>query len=137
MAYAETSDLQDRAEWELSAAELARGAVYLNDVELLIRRRIPDLDDQVGDGTIEQDLLVKIEADAVLRVLRNPRGFRSEQDGDYSYSRDSAGASGRLGLTDDEWDLLGLSGGAFTIAPYLEAPSLEPDQWVSTTETAL
>lgn len=105
----------------------------LDDVEALIRARIPDLDAQITAGTISEALVVLVECDAVLRLLRNPGGYRSETIGEYSYQLDTRGsATGALMILDSEWALLGVSAGAFTVAPYLESPPIAmpvPPNW--------
>lgn len=131
MAYAQPEDVESRLGRPLTTEEATQTPVLLSDVELLIRSRIPDLDALVESGAILEGLVVMIEANAVVRVLRNPEGFRQEQEGDYMYTRAAATASGALTITDDEWRLLGVSAGAFTIAPYLslERPAYPRNVW--------
>ena len=129
MAYASPADVADRLGRPLTEAEQTQAPVLLEDAEILIRARIPDLDDRIADGLLSEAVVVMVEANAVMRVLRNPEGYRQEQDGDYMYSVDPQVASGRLFIADDEWRLLGVSR-AFTIVPYLAPPSCpELDPW--------
>ena len=80
----------------------------LEQVERMIRRRIPDLDTKVHlSETFEADL-VDIEADAVLRLVRNPEGYLSETDGTYTYQLQTDLSSGKLQILDDEWTALGV-----------------------------
>lgn len=81
----------------------------LEQVERMIKRRIPDLDLRVvASETFEADL-IDIEADAVLRLVRNPEGYMSETDGVYSYQLQQDLSVGRLEILDDEWQILGVN----------------------------
>jgi hypothetical protein len=80
----------------------------LEQVERLIKRRITNLDARVAlSETFEADL-IDIEADAVLRLVRNPEGYLSETDGAYTYQLQSDLSGGRLQILDDEWTILGV-----------------------------
>ncbi|AGR46432.1 head-to-tail adaptor [Mycobacterium phage Superchunk] len=81
----------------------------LAQVERMIKRRIPNLDLKVaGDATFQADL-IDIEADAVLRLVRNPEGYISETDGAYTYQLQTDLSQGRLTILDDEWTTLGVN----------------------------
>jgi len=80
----------------------------LEQVERMIKRRIPDLDLRVAaSNTFKQDV-IDIEADAVLRLVRNPEGYISETDGQYTYQLSRDLSSGRLVILDEEWEILGV-----------------------------
>ena len=98
MAYAEVSDVAVRLGRELSPEELTLVQTRLEDVERLILRRIPDLDVQITAGDLNEDDVIQVEADAVGRLVRNPDGFISEGDGNYTYTRDASKVSGCLEL---------------------------------------
>jgi hypothetical protein len=133
MAYATVADVEARLGRSLEAGEQEIVETRLNDVELLIRHKIPDLDAQVADGRINESILVMVEADTVLRLIKNVDGYRSETDGNYSYQIDDRVASGRLDILASEWALLGITSGVFTIrtnlAPYYD--NCPPDPWVT------
>lgn len=81
----------------------------LEQVERIIRRRILNLDGEVeASDTFEADL-IDIEADAVLRLVRNPEGYMSETDGSYTYQLQSDLSSGKLVILDEEWQILGVN----------------------------
>lgn len=80
----------------------------LEQVERMIRRRIPELDTFAAASTTFMADLVDIEADAVLRLVRNPEGYMSETDGTYTYQLQSDLSLGRLEILDDEWTTLGV-----------------------------
>src|SRR5690349_4350472 len=106
MAYATIADVELRLGRDLTTEEEAQVTELLEDVEAMIRYRIPDLDEKVANGTLPERLVVMVEVNAVVRVLRNPEAYVSETDGNYSYTRSSSGASGYLELTPQEWDWL-------------------------------
>lgn len=83
----------------------------LAQAERAIMRRIPDLADRIADGRIDLADVVDIEADAVLRLVRNPEGYFSETDGNYTYMlrSDLQAGSGKLTITDEEWETLGFN----------------------------
>lgn len=108
MAYATSSDVAIRWARTPSEEESALIEVRLNDVERMIRRRVPTLDDLVTAGTVDPDDVVQVESDAVLRLVRNPDGYLSESDGNYTYMLRSDLASGKLEVLPEEWELLGV-----------------------------
>lgn len=121
MAYATSADVSVRWARTPSAEEAALIDVRLEDVERLIRKRIPTLDVLVANDTILEDDLIQVEADAVLRLVRNPEGFVSESDGNYTYQFSHATAAGKLEVLPEEWTLLGVSdsGGLFSLVPFM------------------
>lgn len=124
MAYAQPSAVADRLGRELDASETTIVNTRLGDAELLIRSRVKDLDARVAADPVYELIVVMVEADMVLRLIKNPDGYTQETDGNYSYMISSAVASGRLEIRDDEWALLGVTAGMFVISPYLAAPGL-------------
>lgn len=83
MAYAQVEDVVERFERPLDADEEAVVQRRLDDAELLLLLRIPDLHAKVTAGDISEDLVVMIEADAVLALIRNPDAKVGETDGNY------------------------------------------------------
>lgn len=61
----------------------------------LLRRRGVSLDDLVADPGILPEVKDVLE-NAVLRVLRNPDGARSESEGDYSVTHNPLDAAGSI-----------------------------------------
>lgn len=120
MAYATVADVEARLGRSLDSSEQTIVATRLNDVELLIRNKIPDLDTKVSQGNPDVEVLVMIESESVLRLIRNPDGYTAETDGNYSYQISAKVASGRLDILPEEWALLGFKSGAFTIRPVLD-----------------
>lgn len=122
MAYATPTDIEERLGRTLEPAEVTQVATRLDDAEELIRLRIPDLDDRITAGTLRERLVVMVEAEAVMRLIRNPDGITQETDGNYSYSVSSAVASGRLTIEPNEWYLLGIRASIALIEPVIKMP---------------
>lgn len=120
--YATVDDVAARLGRPLSDAERPQVQALLDDAETIIRTRIPDLDDRVASGRLSAAVVRLVLVSMVLRVVRNPGGYRSETAGDYSYTMDSRAASGALIVLPDEWRLLGVGDGAFTIRPHTRRP---------------
>ena len=117
MAYATADDVADRMGRSLDESEAQIVEARLDDVELLILSKIPELDANVSAGKPPARLVAMVEADAIIRILRNPDGKVGETDGNYSYQLNWATVSGRLSLMPEEWRMLGLKRGIFVIAP--------------------
>lgn len=83
------------------------------------------IESRLASGVLDLELYYGIVAEAVLRVIRNPDGFTTEQQGNYSYGIRAAVASGYLMFTADNMlDLLGEPGpviGTFTIGEHRRA----------------
>jgi hypothetical protein len=122
VAYAVPNDVQTRLGRPLTEDEQAQVAALLTDVEILIKSRVPDLDDQVTDGKIAEEVIIMIESNAVVRLIRNPNGYTSETDGSYSYQISYSLASGSLDILDQEWSLLGVSDSIFMINLKVRTP---------------
>ena len=108
MAYASASDVTARWARTPTEEENTLITVRLEDAERLIRRRVADLDDQISSGSILEEDVIQVEAEAVLRLVRNPEGFMSESDGNYTYMLRNDIATGRLEILPEEWELLGV-----------------------------
>jgi hypothetical protein len=122
MAYATANDVALRLGRELDESEAQIVGIRLEDAERLIRMRIKDLHGLVLDGEIDEGDVAYVEAEAVLRLIRNPDGFQTETDGNYTYAIDARVASGKLEILDDEWSMLGVRRGAFVIVPKICLP---------------
>lgn len=116
MAYAQRGDVTGRhIGVPLDETVLAVVDIRLNDAERLIKNRIPDLDAKILASDIDEADVRMVEAEMVLRLIRNPEGFTQESDGNYSYMLSVAVASGRLEVRKDEWGQLGVRRAAYTI----------------------
>ncbi|MBS1690770.1 MAG: hypothetical protein JST91_00865 [Actinobacteria bacterium] len=118
MTYAAAADVQAVLGRELDTTETVLVERRLAQVERMILRRVPDLVDKIAAEDIDAADVIDIEAEAVLRVIRNPEGLRSEQDGQYGYQLSNEAADNRLRLTSEEWELLGIKRSrVFAIGP--------------------
>lgn len=120
MTYANLTDVSTRLGRPISSAdEISQVVAWLADAETLILARIPTLDALVTAGGPSAALVAMIEANAVIRKLRNPEGKVSEGIDDYTYRLNENAARGDLFITDEEWVLLTPDAGAsaFTIRP--------------------
>jgi hypothetical protein len=121
MATAVASDVEARLDRSLRTSEVQFAETLLDDVEVMLLARIPDLLTRFSVEPLLARLVITVEATAVARVVRNPNGRKSETIDDYSWTRDTAVSAGALYVSDDEWALLEtdvVSVGAFTIRPY-------------------
>lgn len=118
MAYATATDVSVRwGKSDLDAETTALINVRLADVERMLNRQV-DLAAGIAADTFLEEDVVQIEADAVLRLVRNPDGYLSETDGNYTYMLHQELATGRLEILPEEWEILGIrSGGMFIITP--------------------
>lgn len=118
MAYAEASDVTVRwGKSDLDSDTTALIETRLEDVERMLNRRV-DLAAGITLGTFLEADVIQIEADAVLRLVRNPDGYLSETDGNYTYMLRQDLSSGKLEITDEEWEILGVvTNGMFLIIP--------------------
>ena len=127
MAYAGSFDVSVRWGRALSPEETQLVDQRLADVERMILRRIPDLAEKITAGDIDADDVIQVEADAALRLVRNPDGYASETDGSYGYTFSREIASGRLEILPEDWATLGVVvGGVFQLVPTFTEASATP-----------
>ncbi|WP_338601633.1 Gp19/Gp15/Gp42 family protein [Saccharopolyspora sp. SCSIO 74807] len=119
MPVATPHDVALRLGRDMDAAEVPQVEALLSDAETLILTRLPDLYARIEYGLLATEVVVLVEATAVLRVLRNPAGIRSQTADAYSVSYDNRAASGNLNLTPEEWRLLGVRTGLGVLRPFL------------------
>lgn len=70
--YAKADDVQAVLVRELAPEEVPMVERRLTQVKRMILRRIPDLADRIDAGDLDEADVVDIEAEAVLRLVRNP-----------------------------------------------------------------
>lgn len=103
----------------LSADEQIVGQTLLGDAWVILKRRLPTIEDDIAadtTGDLEADV-VRVLAAATLRVLKNPDGYKQESIDDWSGTRHGAAATGTLFFTDEELSGLipGGKGRAFSV----------------------
>ncbi len=124
-----TADVEAR--WRpLTSEQTLVATTLLDDAWNLLRFRVLSLEARLAavPPTLDVGLVKAVMAAMVIRVLRNPDGYRQQSIEDYSHTRDEASSTGLLTVTDDELGLLGPStgsdGGAYTVIPYTYPPPL-------------
>lgn len=122
MAYADLADVQARYHLPIDSSMEPLVLARLQDAEDKIRIRIPDLDERVDQGTIAKNTVVRVTADAVIRLVRNPDGYISETDGNYTYQLSFDGGGSDLTISPAEWRDLGIRKGIRVIQPTQELP---------------
>lgn len=101
-------DVADRYEGELLSEfrpEYVR--VQVGDAVAYARSRWrAKIESRLASGDLAEELWKRTISDAVLRVLRNPEGHASENEGSYGYSNRASVASGNLWFTDSDIETL-------------------------------
>ena len=116
-----TFDLEPR--WRpLTAAETLVGTAFLSDAWSIIETNVGDLDAKFADGRITLASIKRVVCAAVLRVLKNPEGWREVAIDDFHRVRDTALSAGELYISPEELAGLETAGSADT----REAFSIRP-----------
>lgn len=80
---------------------------YIEAAQGLLYARIPDLGARAFESERTASLLAYVVGQMVARVFRNADGiYKTESDGDYSYTIDTSIATGRLYVSKDELRML-------------------------------
>lgn len=122
MAYATLEDVQARYHLPIDESMEALVAARLQDAEDMIRGRIPDLDERIDQGLLPANTVIRVISDAVIRLVRNPDGYISETDGNYTYQLSFDGGGSDLTITPSEWWDLGLRNKVRVVHVGLELP---------------
>jgi hypothetical protein len=125
VAFATLQDFKDRFERAVKPSEETRITARLTDASAIMSGRVP----QLLDADPVPDIAVSVCFEMVARVFRNPEGkFREAFGDDYEFQRDESQATGKLELTDNEYDDLvaavsgaAAAGRSFSIAPLYPA----------------
>lgn len=104
------TDLEVRSELDLADFKPAYLENLLRQaVDRITTRWGARVSARLASGALSEELFKDVVSRSVMRVLRNPAGFTSEQEGNYQYSTRAQVASGYLWFTDDDViDLLGV-----------------------------
>lgn len=127
------TDLKERSFRPLAEQEEQVGSVMLDDAWNLILTHRPHVADRVTDASF-RNLVVQVQCAMVLRVIKNPEGYLSEQIDDYQYRRDSTVSTGALYVSDAELALLGNAPGGSDGAWSIDTRPIGygPGYWSST-----
>lgn len=90
----------------LSEAESVHAATLITQASAMVRAQVPTVDDRLLSGALSSALTTGAVADAVVRVLDNPRGKSQESIDDFAFRRSDAVASGRLYIAVEDLILL-------------------------------
>lgn len=71
---------------------------------------IPDLSDRIASGKVDAQLVTDKVVGAVLRVVRNPKGIETEDEGDYGIKLRNTVASGDVWFQEKDLLQLGWQG---------------------------
>lgn len=120
------------ARWRpLTDEEKAVAQTFIDDIIAWAHTIAPGLQDRLDadvKGHFTQNVK-RILAGAVIRVLKNPKAYRTEQDGSYSYTLDRAISSGELNLTGAQLrGLIGRSRGSTISLRDPGLPLIPPDR---------
>lgn len=122
MTYAGLTDVTSRWGHTPSDEESTLITTRLGDAERMINRELKKLDltlvGQIASDAVDVEDVKQVEAEAVLRLIRNYDGYSSETDGSYTYAFMENLATGTLEILPEEWEMLSVqSFGMFEIAP--------------------
>lgn len=81
---------------------------YIDEAETILSVRLGDLDAWIAVDPVREARLKTVVKRMVRRVLKNPDGFESESEGDYSYTRSRALRSGEIYVSAADWRILGI-----------------------------
>lgn len=104
--YATVADVERRWNQTVTSSSLDHVETLIDDAETVVQAYVPDLAERITAGKLTTAAVVHVVSAMVLRVLRNPQGYRSETAGDYSYQMDAATSAGRIFITAEERRLL-------------------------------
>lgn len=123
MRYATIEDVVARYGRTLTAGEASQVREWLEDLSSDVRMRIPEVDTLVMVPDYAR-LVTRVISETIISKLRNPEGLRQRTVSidDFSETKtiDSSNSSGRLSISDADWELLLpiTAGEAFTINPW-------------------
>lgn len=109
MTYAVADDVAAR--WRpLTDAEELVVQTWLSDAEIRLKFEIPDLEQRLDDGRLDQDAVIFVLANAVIRLAQNPEGAKrldvSIDDARKSVEMYGRRGEGEIFFTDDDLALL-------------------------------
>lgn len=116
MALATKTDVATALMRELTAEEDPYVEAMLQFINSAIMLQSPGAMRAAETNEYAYNVIVRVEAECVARVLRAPGGglYQSETEGDYTYAVNAAVASGLLEVSPREWSLLrSITGGGY------------------------
>ncbi|AVO25441.1 head-to-tail adaptor [Mycobacterium phage Kykar] len=96
----------------------------LAQAERMLLRAIPELLIKAASDPVFRAEVIDIEAEAVLRLVRNHEGYLSETDGNYTYMLQAQDPNRKLEILPEEWEVLGIvRSGLGILVPTVVLPS--------------
>lgn len=106
-----TFELVDESyEESLSEADRAYVEKKIGEAERELISMIPDLETRITENRIDAQLVIDKVVAAVLRVVRNPKGIETEDEGDYGVKLRNTVASGDIWYPEKDLLQLGWQG---------------------------
>jgi hypothetical protein len=109
MAITTFADVEDFAKRDIPSSDQTWVEGKIDEAEALIETYVGDIDDWIAvDPDRRESKIILVTCRMVDRVLKNPEGYNTESDGDYSYGRFGALASGEIHVWRADLRILGL-----------------------------
>jgi len=109
MAITTFADVEQFAKRDIPASDQTWVEAKIVEAESLLATYRGNLADWIAlDPEVNEPLVVLVVCRMVDRVIKNPDGYSTETDGDYSYGRPGSLASGELYASRADLRLLGL-----------------------------
>ena len=100
--FATARDVADRFEGDLDEKQMSWLDTKIEDAETILLTELPRLGNVELLTALDLGNARRVICDAVLRVLRNPGGFRQEGHGPFSGNRHEIASTGQLFFTPKE-----------------------------------
>lgn len=113
--YAQADDVADRWGQAIPQDRVAWVEQQIDDAEEHIADRVGPIADRIAAGRTTAARVEIVVCDMVLRVLKNPSGWRQQSVGPFNHTTDREVSSGRLMLTRNDKRLLGIRVGATSV----------------------
>lgn len=122
-----TPETLQAAAYGLDIPEAHREQVeaLLAKAERRLINRVKHIPKRIDQGKLTAEEVADVVHDMVLRVVKNPGGYSSEQAGEFSYRLDWAAASGRIHITKEDLKNLGIG----TNGPAVGVMWSKPSAW--------
>lgn len=90
------TDVQDSYDKTIDPARAPWVSQKIDEAVRELLSYIPTLPQRIEKGLVDREFVIDKVVGSVLRVVRNPEGFESESEGDYTYRINKTVASGDI-----------------------------------------
>lgn len=127
--YASIEDIRAAYEDPIPASREPWVNNRIGEAHVRLRAAAPGLDERVSAGQLDAALVKSVLVNMVIRLLRNPKGYNNEHDGEYGYGygQERGGTPGEIRPTDQDLEDLGY-GSSTTYSTSFSDPTL-PHAW--------